>query len=107
MSQDSREKFGVKSQMRGRGGGGGEERKDMLKAEQSRGSMVCVNGLIYKAMWFLIKRFPWSGQNDTTHIEAAERRGQGAMVNRPLPSPMDLKSDCIKEIACHISIFCK
>ena len=25
----------------------------------------------------------------------------------PLPSPMDLKSDCIKEIACPISIFCK
>ena len=43
MSQDSREKFGVKSQMRGGGGGGGgvagkerKERKDMLKAGQSR-----------------------------------------------------------------------
>ena len=49
MSQDSREKFGVKSQMRG--GGGGEEkkeRKDMLKAGQSRGSIVCVNGVIIK-----------------------------------------------------------
>ena len=33
--------------------------------------------------------------------------GQGAMVTRPLPPPMDLKSDCIKEIACPISIFCK
>ena len=49
MSQDSREKFGVKSQMRGGGGGGGgggkerKERKDMLKAGQSRGSIVCVN----------------------------------------------------------------
>ena len=32
--------------------------------------------------------------------------GQGAMVI-PLPSPMDLKFDCIKEIACPISIFCK
>ena len=49
MSQDSREKFGVKSQMRGGGGGGGgrrrrekrEERKDMLKAGQSRCSIVC------------------------------------------------------------------
>ena len=34
--------------------------------------------------------------------------GQGAMVPRPLsPPPMDLMSDCIKEIACPISIFCK
>ena len=50
MSQDSREKFGVKSQMRGRGGEGKErkERKDMLKAGQSRGSIVCVNGVIIK-----------------------------------------------------------
>ena len=32
--------------------------------------------------------------------------GQGAMVT-PLLSPMDLKSDCIKEIAGPISIFCK
>ena len=53
MSQDSREKFGVKSQMRGGGGGGGggeerKERKDMLKAGQSRGSIVCVNGVIIK-----------------------------------------------------------
>ena len=54
MSQDSREKFGVKSQISigGSGGGGGErkERKDMLKAGQSRGSIVCVNGVMhYKA----------------------------------------------------------
>ena len=55
MSQTSREKFGVKSQMRGGGGGGGggggkerKERKDMLKAGQSRGSIVCVNGVIIK-----------------------------------------------------------
>ena len=54
MSQNSREKFGVKSQMRGGGGGRrGEEkerkeRKDMLKAGQSRGSIVCVNGVIIK-----------------------------------------------------------
>ena len=53
MSQDSREKFGVKSQMRGGGGGEGagkerKERKDMLKAGQSRGSIVCVNGVIIK-----------------------------------------------------------
>ena len=49
MSQDSREKFGVKSQGR-RGGAGKErkERKDMLKAGQSRGSIVCVNGVIIK-----------------------------------------------------------
>ena len=34
----------------GGGGGGGErkERKDMLKAGQSRGSIVCVNGVIIK-----------------------------------------------------------
>ena len=60
MSQDSREKFGVKSQISiggggGRGGGGGgekerKERKDMLRAGQSRGSIVCVNGIMhYKA----------------------------------------------------------
>ena len=53
MSQDSREKFGVKSQMQGGGGGRGaekesKERKDMLKAGQSRGSIVCVNGIIIK-----------------------------------------------------------
>ena len=54
MSQDSREKFGVKNQMQGGGGGGGgagkerKERKDMLKAGQSRGSIVCVNGVIIK-----------------------------------------------------------
>ena len=47
------EKFGVKSQMRGGGGRGGagkerKERKDMLKAGQSRGSIVCVNGVIIK-----------------------------------------------------------
>ena len=49
MSQDSREKFGVKSQMRGREGGKErKERKDMLKAGQSRGSIVCVNGVIIK-----------------------------------------------------------
>ena len=61
MSQDSREKFGVKSQIsiggcgggeRGGGGGGrgGEERKerkDMLRAGQSRGSIVCVNGVMH------------------------------------------------------------
>ena len=63
MSQDSREKFGKKSQIsigravgEGGGGGGGErekerkERKDMLRAGQSRGSIVCVNGVMhYKA----------------------------------------------------------
>ena len=52
MSQDSREKFGVKSQMQGGGGGGAgkerKERKDMLKAGQSRRSIVCVNGVIIK-----------------------------------------------------------
>ena len=47
MSQDSREKFGVKSQW---GGGKKErkERKDMLRAGQSRGSIVCVNSVIIK-----------------------------------------------------------
>ena len=57
MSQDSREKFGVKSQISIGGGGVGrgrekerKERKDMLKAGQSRGSIVCVNGVMhYKA----------------------------------------------------------
>ena len=62
MSQDSREKFGVKTQISidgGRGGGGGgeggearKERKDMLRAGQSRGSIVCVNGVMhYNASW--------------------------------------------------------
>ena len=63
MSQDSREKFGVKSQNSiggagwGEGGGGGgekrKERKDILKilkTGQSRGSILCVNGVMhYKA----------------------------------------------------------
>ena len=56
MSQDSREKFSVKSQISIGGGGGGrgekerKERKDMLRAGQSRGSIVCVNGVMhYKA----------------------------------------------------------
>ena len=55
MSQDSREKFGVKSQICVCVGGGEvgaekerKERKDMLKAGQSRGSIVCVNGVIIK-----------------------------------------------------------
>ena len=39
-----------------------KKRKDiMLKAGQSRGSIVCVNGIMhYKTWWFLIKRFPWT-----------------------------------------------
>ena len=45
MSQDSREKFGVKSQLSIGGAGAGEkeikEGKDMLRAGQSRGS-ICV-----------------------------------------------------------------
>ena len=54
MSQDSREKFGVKSQISIGGGGEGrgerKERKDMLRAGQSRGSIVCVYGVMhYKA----------------------------------------------------------
>ena len=60
MSQDSREKFGVKSHISIGGAvegmGGGRERrrekrkKDMLTAGQSRGSIVCVNGVMhYKA----------------------------------------------------------
>ena len=49
MSQDSREKFGVKSRISIGGGEGKErkERKDMLKAGQSRGSIVCVNGVMH------------------------------------------------------------
>ena len=54
MSQDSREKFGVKSQIIIGGGGGAgrgererKERKDMLRAGQSRGSIVCVNGVMH------------------------------------------------------------
>ena len=84
MSQDSREKFGVKSQMRGWGGGAGKERKDMLKAGQSRGSIVCVNGVIIKQCGSLSKGS--HGQNDTTHIEAAEGRGAGCHGD-PAPSP--------------------
>ena len=49
MSQDSREKFGKEPDQHWRGRWG-EERKDMLRAGQSRGSIVCVNGLMhYKA----------------------------------------------------------
>ena len=52
-SQASRETFGVMTQISIGGGGGlgGEkerkERKDMLRAGQSRGSIVCVNGVIH------------------------------------------------------------
>ena len=53
MSQDSREKFGVKTQINIGGGRWGEERKerkDMLRPGQSRGSIVCVNVVMhYKA----------------------------------------------------------
>ena len=57
MSQDSREKFGVKTQISigGGGGAGGEkartERKDMLRAGQSRGSIVCINGVMHYKTW--------------------------------------------------------
>ena len=59
MSQDSREKFGVKTQISigalggggGVWGGGGEkarkERKDILRAGQSRGSIECINGVMH------------------------------------------------------------
>ena len=52
MFQDGREKFGVKTQVSiGGGGGRGEkesrERKGMLTAGQSRGSIVCVNGVMH------------------------------------------------------------
>ena len=57
MFQDSREKFGMKSQisiggagLRGGGQKERKERKDMLKAGQSRGSIVYVTGVMhYKA----------------------------------------------------------
>ena len=54
MSQDSREKLvrGARSALAGRWwwGGARKERKDMLKAGQSRGSIVCVHGVMhYKA----------------------------------------------------------
>ena len=53
MSQDSSEKLGVKSQISigGDGGREGEKReKGYLRAGQSRGSIVCVNGVMhYKA----------------------------------------------------------
>ena len=51
MSQDSSEKFGLKTQISiGRGGRGEKERKErknMLLAGQSRGSIVCVNGVMH------------------------------------------------------------
>ena len=46
MSQDSREKFGVKSQMQG-GGEERKERKDMLKARQSRGCCFALLFYVY------------------------------------------------------------
>ena len=61
----------------------------MLKAGQSRGSIVCVNGVIIKQCGSYTKGS--RGQNDTTHIEAAEGRGQGAIVTRPPPLPHGLK----------------
>ena len=55
MFRDSREKFGVKTQIIGstdgwgvRGGGRRrEKRKDMLRAGQSRGSIVCASGVMH------------------------------------------------------------
>ena len=49
----------MKSQMRAGEGGGGaaglekerKERKDFLKAGQSRGSVVCVNGVMHYKAW--------------------------------------------------------
>ena len=55
----------------------------------------------------VVKMIPFISRLHTTHIEAAEGRGAGCHGDPPLPSPMDLESDCIKEIACPISIFCK
>ena len=49
MSQDSREKFDVKTQIStgvGGGGGGEKERKDMLRAGQSK-VVKCVNGVMH------------------------------------------------------------
>ena len=52
MSQDSRDKIWCEEPDAGGGGSGvgteRKERKDMLKAGQSRGSIVCVNGVIIK-----------------------------------------------------------
>ena len=45
MSQDSREKFGMESQISIGGGGWGRKKKDMLRAGQRRSSIVCVNGV--------------------------------------------------------------
>ena len=53
MSQDSQEKWCEEPDAPGEGGGvekERKERKDMLKAGQSRGSVVCANGVMhYKA----------------------------------------------------------
>ena len=52
MSQESREKFGVKSQISigGGGGGGGGEREKREKGYVESRSIVCVNGVMhYKA----------------------------------------------------------
>ena len=40
-------------------------------------------------------------------ISRLPRGGGGGGGRVPLLSPIDLKSDCIEEIACPISIFCK
>ena len=56
----------------------------MLKAGQSRGSIVCVNGVIIKQCGSYSKGS--RGQSDTTHIEAAEGRGAGCHGD-PAPSP--------------------
>ena len=56
MSQDTRENFGVKTQIRlaggggrrGRGGGEGEKReKRYVESRISRGSIVCVSGVMH------------------------------------------------------------
>ena len=53
----------------------------MLKAGQSRGSIVCVNGVIKISVVLnqkvpVVKMIPLISRLHTTHIEAAEGRGR-------------------------------
>ena len=76
----------------------------MLRAGQSRGSIVCVNGVMHYKTVILNQKVLVVKMRPL--ISRLPSGGGGGCHDDP-PPPMDLKSDCIKEIACQMSILCK